>query len=189
MGKTTLSRQLVRALKKQGIPAVSFEDYERRKSGYNAMKSFIKSQTSLEARFLFYISSAVYKSELITELLKTQWVVCDRYIYSTLAHHQAHNPRIITTVNLQQLPIRWPDYYFLVTVPDVTRLRRVRQRGRSTKADLMRKLPSTFSGRMERYLRSYQPIVLDNSSEVSATIDRMLQILHIERQPLHGSTK
>lgn len=88
VGKSALCRALCDQLRTQkGIPAVVFEDVEDRRSGFNLIKPFIKEQVPATGSFLFYLASAIYKSVLIEKLLRTSWVICDRYIYSTLAYH------------------------------------------------------------------------------------------------------
>lgn len=91
VGKTTLSILLRDKLIDQGIKTIRYEDIERENCGFNLIKPFIKTQVPIDSSLLFYIASAIYKSQQIEKLLKHYWVICDRYIYSTFAYHKIRN--------------------------------------------------------------------------------------------------
>lgn len=181
VGKTRLSRALVRALNaRPGIRAIRYEDTEKRAAGFNVLKPFIRTSVPIAASLLFYLSSAIDKSRRIAELLKTQWVVCDRYVYSTFAFHAVHGVKVRSLIRLRALPIRWPDHYFLVTVSEDVRLQRLRQRPGNTPADRVRKRPDNRVGKFERVLRAWRPTVVDNSGDVTTTVASLLRSI---RQP------
>ena len=79
-------------------------------------------------QFLYYLSGVVAVQDELREHLKQgNRVVMDRYIYTTLAYHQAL--RVDTTfVSLEKLPIIWPDRCILLIASEETRLERLYRR-------------------------------------------------------------
>lgn len=177
-GKTTLSKLLVETLMERGIPAVRFENIEKKNEGFNLIKPFIASSASIDASLFFYVASAIHKSTLIKSLLETQWVVCDRYLYSTLAYHEAHGANIALLPPVEQLPILTPDFHFLLLTDEPARIARVEARPDSTAKDREPKIPGGFYDRMERALHTYHPQEVDNSLlSPEETISRILGIV------------
>ncbi len=127
-GKTTLSKELNKELLKHGVPSVCFEDLEDKNGGFNAIKPFVKNTAPIDSSMFFYIASAIYKSESIKSLLREQWVVCDRYVFSTFAYHQALGADLSLLPKLSRLPIVQPDFYFLLRTEEPVRIQRLRSR-------------------------------------------------------------
>jgi dTMP kinase len=125
-GKTTAARRLAAAIgaKYLRTPPPPF-DFARR---------YVDQRGSLETRFLFYLSSVAYASDLIRAELAKSDVVCDRYIGSTLAYHRALG--INLGWDFTELGLVQPDHAFLLQVSDEKeRIKRIRQRGRITASD------------------------------------------------------
>ena len=163
VGKTTLSGLLRDKLIKQGIKTIRFEDIEEKNSGFNQIKPFIKTQVPIDSSLLFYIASAIYKSQRIEQLLKHNWVICDRYIYSTLAYHKIRNASLSLILDIKKIPIRLPDFLFLIKVNDDIRLKRTKARSNSNAYDFKMKTNKNFVGKMEKALKKFNPIIIDNS--------------------------
>lgn len=66
VGKTTIARLLKEALTRRGIPAMVYEEHEKRDAGFNVLKPFVRKNAPIEASFFFYLASAIYKSQEIT---------------------------------------------------------------------------------------------------------------------------
>ena len=75
-----------------------------------------------QMRFLFYLFSLMQASNDILHLLKTNHVVCDRYIASTLVYHRILDPRL-NSIDFDWLDIISPDYEILLTIRDTETLR------------------------------------------------------------------
>jgi dTMP kinase len=163
VGKTTLSGLLRDKLIKQGIKTIRFEDIEEKNSGFNQIKPFIKTQVPIDSSLLFYIASAIYKSQQLEQLLKHNWVICDRYIYSTLAYHKIRNASLSLILDIKKIPIRLPDFLFLIKVNDDIRLKRTKARSNSNAYDFKMKTNKNFVGKMEKGLKKFNPIIIDNS--------------------------
>ncbi len=179
-GKTTLSRSLNEELRKHGVPSVRFEDLENKSGGFNALKPFIKEKAVIDSSLFFYIASAIHKSEEIKSLLRKQWVICDRYVFSTLAYHQAQGADLSLLPELSRLPVMKPDFYFLLRTKEPIRIQRLKARADSTPDDFQPKTAGSFMERMECCLEQYDPIILDNSSMgITETLDHILKIVRI----------
>jgi dTMP kinase len=116
VGKSTIIRELKRRLTLRGIKAICYEEVEDKKRGFNKIKSFIRRKVPIESSLLFYLASSVYKSALISRLLKNSWVLCDRYVYSTLAYHRVNGVSRRLISRWADVPLKKPDFLFLLTV-------------------------------------------------------------------------
>lgn len=164
VGKSSLSHQIKEYLNTQGIAALCFED-EEKVDGFNQIKPFIKSKVAIEASLFFYLASAIYKSKLIDLLLQDSWVVCDRYVYSTIAYHLAKGVAPALIPDLSTVPIRKPDLFILLKAEEDVRISRLKLRTYSTPEDFLPKSPGSFYDQMEKSLESHQPIIINNSGQ------------------------
>lgn len=170
VGKTTLSKLLQNKLVKQEFKTIRYEDIEEKNSGFNQIKPFIKTQVPINSSLLFYISSAIYKSQQIEKMLKHNLVICDRYIYSTLAYHKIRKADMSLIPNIKKIPIRLPDFLFLIKVNDDIRLKRIKTRSNNNCYDFKIKTNKNFIGKMEKKLEEFKPIIIDNSYTTPADI-------------------
>lgn len=84
----------------------------------------------LNSRFHFFLSAVVSASIVIDRLLTNQTVICDRYLYTTLAYHRAMG--VLTEhINIARLPIVEPSHVFMLTATEEVRHRRLSERGLS----------------------------------------------------------
>ena len=124
-GKSTTVKLLRDELSKRGINVVCFEEIESKSEGFNILKAFVKKETPIESSLFYYIASSIYKSKIINELLKTKWVICDRYVYSTIAYHLSKGVDPKTIPDIKTLPITSPDFFFLLKTDEDTRINRL----------------------------------------------------------------
>ncbi len=164
-GKTTISSLLVTELKNRGINAVRYEDIENRNSVFNAAKEYIKAHATVEASFFFYVASALNKSAEITPLLTDAWVICDRYVYSTVAQHIARGLDAALVPDFKKTALRKPDYLFLLTVDEAVRISRLSLRGEASADDFVPKEVGSVPYIKEQTFMSFSPHVLDNSTD------------------------
>lgn len=164
VGKTTLCENLCKKLKAEGINAITYESIEDQKSIFNASKKRIKGETTTEAQFYFYIASAIQKSAVIEHMLHESWVICDRYIYSTYAYHIAMgvNKKYIPLINT--LPIRKPDFAFLLTLDEPLRRERLSNRLNNDVDDYLIKSPNSHLGIFEKVLLDFELQEINTSS-------------------------
>lgn len=155
--------------------AIRYEDLENKESGFNLIKPFIKESTSIDSSLFFYISSAIYKSETIKNLLNEHWVICDRYIYSTLAYHKVRGADI-SCLQLDLMPIIQADFLFLIKTKEEIRISRLNKRKKSNKADFQPNSSNNSVGKMELELEKFASIVIDNSdNDIQKTVKRIVE--------------
>ncbi len=180
VGKTTIAHLLKQALSERGIRTVLYEDSEKRNEGFNVIKPFIKREVSVAASFFFYIASAIYKSGQIEVLLEKGWVICDRYIYSTFAHHKVRGADLSLVSHLPKLPIRLPDFHFLVKAREDVRMERAQVRKGRTPQDLIPKKKGSLIEKMEQALEQFKPIIVDNTDpDPHVAVSKIMETLQI----------
>ena len=178
-GKSTISRKINKELLKLGISSICFEDLEVKNEGFNIIKSFIVKKTSIDASLFFYVASAIHKSQKIELLLKDNWVVCDRYVYSTLAYHKARGANLNLIPSLEKLSIILPDFYFLLKVDEGIRIKRLELKKETEPLDFYPKTPGSFFDQIEQCFLEYNPIVLDNSDpKIDKIIEKIIDIIN-----------
>lgn len=170
VGKTTLSKLLQDTLVKQGFKTIRYEDIEEKNRGFNQIKPFIKTMVPINSSLLFYIASAIYKSQRIEKLLKHNWVICDRYVYSTFAYHKIRNANMSLIPDMEKIPIRLPDFLFLIKVNDGIRLKRTKARSNNNAYDLKIKTNRNLIGKMEKEIEGFKPTIIDNSYSTPTNI-------------------
>lgn len=129
-GKTTISKELAAVL---GATLVKtpLPDQEQLRRAYDNEKA-------MTARYLFYLSCVVMASQHIAEILRTNDVVCDRYLHSAICYHGALGVET-DLVDINRLGIILPDLTFcLVADSAIRRLRlaaRAQEEGTMTMID------------------------------------------------------
>lgn len=92
---------------------------------FDSIRVEIESFNDYDLRFHFYLTAMLYAAKEIEALLKNTSVICDRYIYSTIAYHRAIG--IKTPENLEKL-FPQPDYAFLLHAQDEVIKKRLSER-------------------------------------------------------------
>jgi len=178
VGKSTLCASLKRELLDRGIKVLLYEDFEKKIQTFDLLKSFIKQKVkpvSIDASLYFYLSSALYKSEIIKKLLKSHWVICDRYIYSTIADHVVGGASKAVLPDLKSFPFLKPDVAFLVTTSDKVRLARVKKRKVVNEHDLVPVKPGTRAYKMEKEYRKMGLIRINNDGTVAMALNQIFK--------------
>ncbi|PJE57627.1 MAG: hypothetical protein COU82_00910 [Candidatus Portnoybacteria bacterium CG10_big_fil_rev_8_21_14_0_10_38_18] len=93
--------------------------------------------TGLKLRFIFYLSSVIYASYLIKKWVKEKPVICDRYLLSTLAAHEARglSENWFNSLGLIIKNVYPPDFVILLYCKENIRLQRLKKR-KLTKSDI-----------------------------------------------------
>ena len=129
-GKTTVASALKVAMKESGRPTVCVRTPL---PPYDQIASKVIALGTVESRFAFFLASIFDASERIRKQLSDTSVVCDRYVYSTLAYHLALG---VDRRFVEAVPrVLQPDFKFLLTVDEKTRRRRITERGKMTAGD------------------------------------------------------
>lgn len=117
-GKTTTAALLARAL--GGIY------YKTPPQPFAAIRAYVDGHATPCSRFYFYLASVVHASAEIEKLLWGAPVVCDRYIYSTVAYHAALGVELGTFTPPAGLLV--PDATVMLLTDETERLGRLRSR-------------------------------------------------------------
>lgn len=86
-------------------------------------------------RFFYYVLANQFASFDIRKLLRKKPVICDRFIYSTKAHHIIYGCRISRFFPLQLIANKQPDLVYYLTVSQRERERRISGRKKNNKKD------------------------------------------------------
>lgn len=170
VGKTTLSRALAARLTADGVTAVRYEDIEEKDTPLQRAKRSL-GEAPIETSFYLYLASAVEKSARIEEILADTWVVCDRYIYSTYAHHAASGMDQSSMPPIASLPIRTPDHAFLVSIPEPLRIDRLSGRAHEAPEPVIPIDEDPLLREKKRIFSSFGLEQIDNSCSIAETID------------------
>lgn len=172
-GKSSVVRGVAARMVGAGHPAIAIRCPV---GDFSLAEPFVRQACTTDARYLFYLSGAKYTSDIVSDLLATQSVVCDRYYYSTVAYHQACGAQI--EVDLASLGLRQPDLKFCLTVSDEqVRQTRIASRGEATPGDRVVREPGGVIERIEARFRSFGLKEIDTTSR---PLDDVVELLFEE---------
>ncbi len=177
VGKTTLTRGICTELQNRGIKAVLYEDIENKTEGFNTIKKYVKEHVSVEASFYFYLASAIHKSNEIEQLLKDNWVICDRYVFSTYAFHVAQGLSLESLPDLKNLSIRMPDQLILLVLDEGERNKRISERAHNDIDDCYPNVPGSYLHHFQEILKSFNPKILDANSSKEALVSVVIEAI------------
>ena len=126
-GKTTVGQLLA-----ERLDAVFFQT----PSGWWRQKRSIVEEAPAPIRFIYYLLATIYASIQIKKALKQRALVCDRYLYSTWAHHIANGCRFLRRIPPGLVPVVKPDHTIYLTVNPFQREQRIQTRPDNTASDL-----------------------------------------------------
>ena len=92
---------------------------------FDSLRATVEESQDYNLRFYYFLTGVIYSSREITKLLETTHVVCDRYLYTTIAYHRALGVNIPD--GLEKL-ILLPDYCFCLHVRDDVMRKRISER-------------------------------------------------------------
>lgn len=152
--------------------------YKTPSQPFSKIKREIDLSNNLNTRFIFYLASVIDASREIENLLKKRIVVCDRYVCSTIAYHQALHADI-SYVNLTKLPIFMPDFSFYLWADWKTRKKRIIKRGLKSVSDRKLEKDKTLQERIHRIFLSFPAFQINTSNlsprEVCEKISKEIQ--------------
>lgn len=165
VGKSTVSRKLAAAL--------GGAYYKTPPPPYDFIRAEIDKKASPCARFYFYLSAVFFASTEIDALRRVRPVVCDRYIYSTLAYHITMDE----CFRGHTLPpgLLMPDATFLLVAGEAERLRRLMDRGEQvSKHDSTLEANREYLAAVEREFRAFNLEVIDTTNSVEDEIVNLI---------------
>jgi len=160
VGKSTIMEGIKTRLEQAGVSVVSFQGLCE---PFRLIRNEIRDVDNVAARYFFYIASNLALSAQVKDLLKTNWVLCDRYVYSTQAYHLARGFR--SPINIGELDLVLPDFAFFVVVSDeASRQRRLKSRNLLSKDDQEVRTKGSVMDRIEQIYGTYNMVKIDNSA-------------------------
>lgn len=163
-GKTTAATLLAQAL--GGVY------YKTPPQPFAAIRGFVDGHSTPSPRFYFYLASVVYASAEIEQLLTSRPVICDRYLYSTIAYHAALG---VDMGNYTAPPgLLMPEVAVLLVANERVRAARLRARQTEDNSDRHFENDSRFMSRVLCEFRKMGLIEIDTThlapAEVVASI-------------------
>jgi dTMP kinase len=159
VGKSTIVEGIASQLRSEGYPV-------RTVSGlcdpFQNLRNKIQDIRGVYSRYLFYLASNAAISAFVRENTTDEWVVCDRYVYTTQAYHIARG--IKYPIALQDLDIELPQHAFWIKLADEdVRQRRIFSRGPLAPDDHLVRTGTGILDRVEQIYQQYGLIPIDNS--------------------------
>lgn len=174
VGKTTVAKLLA----SDG----SFRYYKSPSGPFAQLRKEIDSHATPIERYCFYRLATQFDSVQISRLLKTSPVVCDRYIFSTIAYHVAMDPRIWAIHN--DAGILKPHFAFLLGARPEIRNKRLCERNNmssdSSDKDIERN--SAFLDLVANIFMSFGLIYIDTSDITAEEVVEIIKQIIAERR-------
>ena len=142
-GKSTVTRAVTEWLLSQGLPVMQVRDPGGSAFSENIMRDVIKGQAgahgvspTTEMLLFFAARSSLIDDAVLPALANGQWVVCDRFVASTLAY-QGHGLRDVDPTILGKCSVLKsmicdnirPDFTFILDLPYREAIARCNSRG------------------------------------------------------------
>ena len=181
-GKSTVARRVAELL--NGIY------YKTPPEPFASIRKTVDRVRDPYARAMYYVASVAYAASEIRCLREIAPVVCDRYIYSTVAYHAVLSPDVGTL--LQSLPFDPPDESFVLIAEEAVRLKRLSDREMDgERVPLNRDYDGGFLAKVEEKFLTLGLVVIDTtnltSNDVAAQIvSRMLVTTEMHHETTDG---
>lgn len=117
-----------------------------------------------QVRFTFYLTSVFYASNEISKLVSQKPVICDRYIYSTIAYHRGLKVDL-SHIDFERLPIVFPDFCFYLYATENVCKQRItsRKQGISSASDIALENDKNLQRRIHQEFLKLPMISIDTS--------------------------
>lgn len=167
VGKTTVAKLLA--------ADESFQYHKSPAGPFAQLRKEVDAHATPLERYCFYRMATQFDSAQISQLLKTNSVVCDRYIASTAAYHIAMDARIRVIHN--DTGLLKPHFAFLLSARSEIRDKRILERAKVL-SDVKLEGYSTLLDRVAEIFMSFGLIYIDTSDmpakEVATAIKRIV---------------
>jgi dTMP kinase len=155
VGKTTCAKILAKRVSAY---------YYRTPSGlFERNRTKIDTLGDFHLRFIFYLASVFHATNRIRKLLTEQPVICDRYIYSTIAYHKALGVDL-SYIDLERLPILLPDFSIYLWADERAYIHRLTRRGSRPSSDKELEINRVLQQRIHREFLSLPLLPIDTSN-------------------------
>lgn len=152
-------------------------------SPYSSIKKMVLEKNVPYSRLFYFLASNYAISNLVSQVLTTQHVVCDRYFYSTFAYHAALEKKdisdLIEIINYVEKTIIIPDFIFYLKVDRDIQVKRCKER-KDDKLQQGLLLDEEFQKRLEKnymyFKKKYKTkwIEIDTSEKTIEEINKII---------------
>jgi thymidylate kinase len=173
VGKSTVARKLATAI--GGVY------YKTPPPPFDSIRGVVDKNADPSARFYFYLSAVAFASSEIEQMRFVQPVVCDRYVFSTLAYHAVMNAYF----RGYAIPagLLMPDETFLLIADEAERLRRLKERSeQGPRYDSALECNCDYLASVQREFLNFDLRVIDTTStDVDGTVEQILRIIKVTK--------
>lgn len=155
VGKTTCAQILAKR--------VSGYYYKTPSRIFEKMRKEIDTLGNLRLRFIFYLASVFHATYEIRKLLSEQPVICDRYVWSTIAYHRALGVDL-SYIKFERLPILLTDFSIYLWADERTYIQRLIHRGPSSSSDKELEINRALQQKIHREFLSLPVRPIDTSN-------------------------
>lgn len=152
-GKTTLVENLTKALNARGILTIKTREPGGSSIGGDIRRLLFDKSHRMDNLTNALLVSAERRHHLLTliepYLAAGTWVICDRYVLSTLVY-QGSTPEIMETINVAIREFDLPDLTILLTAAPEVAIPRLMKRGDLNHFDAI--TPEAYQARTDAYL-------------------------------------
>ncbi|OIO07680.1 hypothetical protein AUJ27_02095 [Candidatus Falkowbacteria bacterium CG1_02_37_44] len=153
-GKTTVGEKLA-----EEINAVFYQT----PSKFWRKKRNIVENSNVVIRFFYYFIATIFSTVEIRKILKTESVICDRYVYSTWAYHIVYGFSLLRFVSpfLIFYAFQKPDKAYYLYVSRTERENRISNRSKNTLKD---RDSDTLKKTQEEFIKFSDLVIIDTSN-------------------------
>jgi thymidylate kinase len=174
VGKSTIVQGIASHLRSAGYAVRLFQGLCH---PFRNLRSEIRDVHSVYARYLFYLASNAAISSVVRERITDEWIVCDRYVYTTQAYHIGFGLK--HPIPLEEMDLELPQHSFWIKLAsEDIRQRRLADRGRFSPDDSLLRTGRGILDRVEEVYREHGLFPVDNSgSDPALAVSRILDIV------------
>jgi len=148
--------------------------YKTPPSPFSNLRASVEAVKDYRLRFYYYLAGTLYASQEIKKILQTSHVVCDRYIFTTIAYHRVLGVDI--PAGLEEI-VTPPDYCFCLYAEKEELRKRIRARQNISVFDDA----FDFQGQVLQEFKKF-PLELFNTSQYSVadSVQVMLKKIRLD---------
>jgi len=154
VGKTTCARMLTEMMRGYY--------YKTPPPIFKSIRTEIDLAGDFVTRFLFYLTALSKSSVEIKKILERKNVLCDRFIYSTIAYHKALGVDL-SFIDFQKLPILSPDFTFYLWAREEVIRQRINNRAPKSISDEWLEKDRKLQAKIHKEFTSFPIHIIDTS--------------------------
>ncbi|ASJ75773.1 dTMP kinase [Granulosicoccus antarcticus] len=172
-GKSTVSGLLSKLLNNREYSTINMSSVFE---GFLTSAKYVNDNCGVDAHYLYFLSSVKHCSDTIEKKLAHGNVVCDRYIYSTIAYHPTSE--LSVSVDISTLELVQPDFTFYLSVSDESiRQERLNNRAQRSVSDRLIKTKGSYMDTVEKAYEELGLVTIDCTTKTAQKIAEELFVV------------